>query len=181
MPPKTDIMETDDSLTEDRKLFAALMLEHQEKIKAYISCLVSDRNVVGDILQEVNLVLLEKEDEYDGTKRFFPWACGIAKWKILSYFRDRKRVRMTFDSCLLNELEDKTVRFIENQYDVRWEKLEKCLGRLKPEQDELLRKHYGEGYTIEELAVVNQKSYQTMRKIIYRIKRTLLQWVEQSK
>lgn len=163
----------------DPKAFTAIVLEHQEKLKDYIAFVVSDRNVLEDVLQEVNLTLLDKEKEYNREKDFFPWACGVAKLKILSHFRDKKRERVSFDSDLIETLAGKAVAIIESKYDVRREKMEQCLTKLPPEQNRLMWMHYGENYSVEEIADIQRRKYDTIRKILYRIRAVLVRCVEQ--
>lgn len=176
-----DYSTTDDFSVGDRKAFAALVLEHQGKLKAYISFVISDRNAVVDILQDVNLTLLDKEDEFDWGKNFFAWASGIAKVKIMSHFRDRKRERIAFDTDLIDQLVAQSETIIENEYDSCRKKMEKCLSRLSPDQNRLLRMHYGENYTVHEIAEIHQKKSKTVGQILYRIKTALIRCVEQSR
>lgn len=75
------------------------IVEAQYDIKSFVSKYIFNKSDVPDVMQEINKVLLEKEDSFDVNKAFKAWAIGIAKWQIKAYIQKKKRNReVGFDS-----------------------------------------------------------------------------------
>ena len=72
---------------------AAWIAAAQRPLCAYIRALVGGREDVDDILQEVNLVLWRKANEYDGRGQFLTWACKVAYMQVLATMKQRRRDR----------------------------------------------------------------------------------------
>lgn len=76
------------------------IVEAQYDIKSFVSKYIFNKSDVPDVIQEINKVLLEKEDSFDINKSFKGWAIGVAKWQIRAYLQKKKRNRelVIFDS-----------------------------------------------------------------------------------
>lgn len=70
----------------------------QDRLFAYILALVPDRNVARDILQETNLVLWRRREEFVAGTSFVAWASKVTFFQTLAYRRDRGRDRHVFFS-----------------------------------------------------------------------------------
>ena len=68
----------------------------QLRLRNYIYSRVFNKSDINDIVQEVNQVLIKKENEYDSNKSFTAWALGIAKYQIKGYLSNIKRNRITY-------------------------------------------------------------------------------------
>ena len=84
---------------------AMFWVNSQPVVSAYISANVVDTHHVEDILQEVAQVCAEKFDEYDRERSFISWAMGIARNRILKYYRTRSRDRIVLSEAVLERLE----------------------------------------------------------------------------
>ena len=61
--------------------FLVNLIDCQSRLASFIYALVMDEEVVQDILQETNLVLWRKADEFrDGS--FWAWASQVARFKV---------------------------------------------------------------------------------------------------
>jgi RNA polymerase sigma factor (sigma-70 family) len=69
------------------------IVEAQYDIKSFVSKYIFNKSDVPDVMQEINKVLLEKEDSFDVNKAFKAWVIGIAKWQIRAYLQKKKRNR----------------------------------------------------------------------------------------
>lgn len=54
-----------------------LISRHQVVLHDYLFALIQDASRTNDILQETNLVLWRKADEYNASRPFLPWARTI--------------------------------------------------------------------------------------------------------
>src|SRR4051812_35307759 len=55
---------------------------------AYVGSVIGSSAEAADVLQETNVALWEKADEYDTARPFLPWAYQFAWFEVLAY---RKR------------------------------------------------------------------------------------------
>ena len=86
----------------------------QRPLFAYIRTLIGPGSDVDDVLQEVNLILWRKRDEFDGRGRFLTWACHIAYLQVLAHCKKRRRESILYRDegvldniagCLTEEVE----------------------------------------------------------------------------
>ena len=54
---------------------------HQSRLRAFVRCLLVRSSDVDDLLQQVNVVLWEKADEFQPGTDFGAWASQIARFK----------------------------------------------------------------------------------------------------
>ncbi len=68
---------------------ARLWVQSQSVISAYITANVLDVQHAEDLVQEVAQVVAEKFDTFDRSRSFISWALGIARNRVLKYYRSR--------------------------------------------------------------------------------------------
>ena len=64
--------------------FVLEIIAAQSRLYAYILSLVLNREKARDILQQTNLVLLEKEREFEWGTNFGAWASRVAYYEVLT-------------------------------------------------------------------------------------------------
>jgi RNA polymerase sigma-70 factor, ECF subfamily len=131
--------------------FVQHLANSQTWLYAYILILLGDPAAASDVLQEANLVLWRKADEYvDGTD-FNAWARSVARFQVLAFRRDASRDRHVFDESLVNALADPAAESVA-ALDARRGALHFCLEKLGRRQRDLLHARYTEGNSIEAIA-----------------------------
>ena len=100
--------------TEESKIFISLLMPAQKRIYAYIAYHVPNRNDSDDVFQEVVATLISKFGEYEEGTDFLKWAIAVAKYKILSLHRDRKRMRIVFDDADMDQIHRETTKKIDS-------------------------------------------------------------------
>jgi len=113
------------------------LIDAQSSLEGYIYSLVLDRELTKDLLQQTNVVVLEKQSSFQQGTNFFAWACRIAYHEVLAMRRDRSRERYLFDDNLLAALAVKSAEVFEHHSE-RMEALLECLSELQDEQRELI-------------------------------------------
>ena len=68
--------------------------EIQPSLFSYIKSRIYNSHDAQDILQNVNLILVNKKSEYDKNKSFSGWAFKIAKFQIMGFLSHSKRSRL---------------------------------------------------------------------------------------
>ena len=84
--------------------FVQLLTGIQSNLYSYICSLIVDTSGAFDVLQETNVVLWDKADEYDPGRPFRPWAYQIAYLQVLAYRKRCVRSRLVFDESLVSEM-----------------------------------------------------------------------------
>ena len=154
--------------------FVQHMLQSQHRLYGFIRALVPDANLAQDVLQETNLVMWRKCDEFAPGTDFHAWACRIAHFQVLAHRRDKGRDRHLFDEELLRRLapvaEQQTA-----DLQLREQALRDCLQQVTAERQELLRLRYGNSLSINEIADRLGQSVSAVTNSLYRVRRALLE------
>lgn len=96
----------------------------QPKIKAFVLSRVINRCDAFDVIQDINRVIIEKEQEFDDARDFDAWGMGIARLQILAYLTKIKRNKnVSFDNLIEGHMQEKSGI------------VDSCHGELKPIDD----------------------------------------------
>ena len=80
----------------------------QPKIKAFVLSRVINRCDAFDVIQDINRVIIEKEQEFDDSRDFDAWGMGIARFQILAYLTKMKRNKnISFNNLLEGHMHEK--------------------------------------------------------------------------
>ena len=151
----------------------------QNRLYAYILMLLPNHAAASDVLQETNLVLWRKADEFAEGTEFGAWACRIAHFQVLAWFRDAKRDRLVFDQQLIDELGVEAATLIA-ELDDRRRALRLCMVRLGERERKLLRCRYELGWSIKQIAGELGLSPGAVATSLYRIRNELLLCIEKN-
>lgn len=132
-----------------------------------------------DVLQETLLTLWAKRLEFDPTRDFLPWAFGIARLKVLEFWRKQPRWE-SFAQGDLQDLLDARQQKLEGELSERTERLRECLRKLPPAHHALLHRYYTAEETIETIAQTEARSVDSVYKALQRIRRVLSDCITRS-
>lgn len=142
---------------------------HAPGIVAYLCQHISNAQDVEDLLVEVFLAALNKPGFSDlAVEHQRAWLRRVAHNKMID--RLRKMTSLTLTS-LDEALEYESSELSPEEQSIRRESyahLYRCLARLGPEQQELIRLRYGEGLRLVEIAARLRKPDGTVRKQLMR-------------
>ena len=163
---------------EKNRLFNWLVLEHHLRVRAFVRSLGVGPDWVDDIAQEAFMTAYEKWNTFDQSRDFGKWVRGIAA-NIVSYeFRKQARRRRILDSGLTDILLNLYHRAEEPIDPVGIDAVKACLGKLSPENREIVQGRYRDNLTAPELAKKHEKSAVNIRQMLVRIRRDLHACVE---
>ena len=154
-----------------------LLTEAQPRLFAFILTLLPDRHAARDVLQETNLTLWEKADEFEYGTNFIGWSCQIARFKVLAHFRDAGRDRHLFDEATLSRMAGVAERMTEQTRD-RLDALAECKELLPAEQRELIHRRYDREQTPAMIADETGNSSNTVRQSLFRTRHALMKCVQ---
>lgn len=170
-------MEPTNSQDLKRERFVTALSAAQSSLYRHIYSLYPDSGKVDDILQETNIVLWRKVDEFDESREFMPWARTIARYQVLAAMRDKSR-----DPLVMNE-ELVDLIAAESEADdssslPKLHALEICLGRLSGKQRDLILRRYRRGACVEEIAHSIGRPVGSLSQALYRIRQSLMKCIE---
>ena len=153
--------------------FDLLLAEAQPRIRGYLASILGGWAEVDDLLQETNLVLIQKQDSFKPGTNFIAWAFRVAFFKATTWRRDRSRERrVVFNETEFQDIAAATEDFFSQRPAVA-EALEECLEALKPGERELLRAKYTERRRLTDYAAELRCSAASLHKKISRIRLAL--------
>lgn len=151
----------------------------QHRIYAFILTLVPNWSDADDLMQETTEVMWRKFQDEEHIHDFCAWGKAIARNKIMNFYAKKKRERILFDDSLLKDVmerEEKT----SLQEELRVRTLQKCMGKLRPNDRQLIQILYAHELTIKKLAEEVKRPVQGLYKAMARIHHTLVQCVRRS-
>jgi RNA polymerase sigma-70 factor (ECF subfamily) len=151
---------------------------HQARLRGLVRCLLVQPSDVDDLLQEVNLVLWEKADDFEPGTDFWAWASQIVRFKVLNHARKLGRERLVFDPEILERVAD-VARDRLQTLDRRRMALDHCLKQLAPSQRQLIDLRYSGEHTIDRIADSIGRPTGSIRQTLYRIRTALLACIEE--
>lgn len=157
--------------------FVLEMINCQSRLYAYVLSLVFDKDRARDVLQQSNLILLEKKHEYQPGTAFGAWACKIAFYEVLAERRRNQRDRHMFSDELLALVAARSEHLTDN-LDRRAEALEECVALLSDNQRQILLARYSPGGSVAEIAKAAQKTPGAISVVLHRVRNALLDCVQ---
>lgn len=165
---------------ESLQIYVQLMTQHQGALRAFIVSLMPGQPDVGDVLQETNLILWQKRDQFEEGSKFLAWAFTIARYEVM-HQRDRvkRSSRLVFSDELINAIAQPAE---EAAGDLNEEPqlcaLEHCMKLLREQERVLINHRYTRGKSLENLAAFQKKSPGALRTSLFRVRATLRKCIE---
>lgn len=149
----------------------------QSRLYAYICTLLGEAASARDVLQDTNLALWDKAQDYDPARPFLPWAYRVAYIQVLAYRKRCSRSRLLFDEQLVSELAEQTLQR-NDDLDQRLEALGDCINKLTGPRKEIINCRYLRGESVDGIAERLHKAPNVVAASLYRIRKTLLDCIE---
>lgn len=157
--------------------FVRELTEVQKDLRHFVGYLMGGQSEVQDVVQEVNLLLWEKREEFEAGTNFKAWSFAVARFKVLSKRRKMKRQGVqVFDEGLIDRLADEWEQDPAQQESLMGA-LEKCVSRLGKEDVHLLRERYAGHGNVGKLAEQLGRTAVSLRARLFRLRAALKQCV----
>jgi len=164
-----------------RKLeFAECLRQHQSQLFGYIHSLLRNLNDADDLFQQTSLILWKKFAEYDRSRSFLSWACGVARFEIANFLRARSRQQLYFTDELNLLLIEAHEALKQDEIDYRREALSKCTAKLRASDRKLLADCYSESSSVADVAQEQGRSPQSVHNSLRRIRRALFECIRRT-
>jgi len=160
---------------ESQTQFVTLLTAAQPQLFGYITTLLGDVHAASNVLQETNLVLWTKAEDFRPGSSFIAWAREVAYYKALSYIRDLKRDKLIVDYRLVEKVFARSDRRDEDERRIA---LRHCLSQLDERQQQLVRSRYTDGTSIASMAQQRDKTEGAVKMALKRVRTSLMACVK---
>ena len=148
----------------------------QIELLRYLTALLGDFEAANNALQETNVVLWQKMDEFVLGTNFQAWATKIAYWQARAYARDLAREKLVFSEEFVVDLADCHDQMTSTDESLK--ALQLCLQRLRSEDRDLIAMRYGNDFSIQQMSGRLQKSPAAIKGALQRVRRKLRACIE---
>jgi RNA polymerase sigma-70 factor, ECF subfamily len=159
--------------------FAQLLATCQRRVFLYLLSLLHNAADAEEVLQETNVVLWRKFDQYEPGTSFDRWACRIAYFEAMK----RREKSLRHERLFSNEFVETLAREAEDtleRLEPRRRALEGCLGKLSETDRQLVLRRYQDRGTTQGVAESFGRSVQGTRRALHRIRMALLACIERT-
>lgn len=153
----------------DRASFAALVEEHQDRLRGFLYRYTRNRQDAEDLTQDTFVKAYRNIHRYDSKYRFSTWLYTIARRTVYNHFRDKKPTEaLEYDLVESSDSPDEEAS-LDDEIGWVWE----AAKQLKPDFREALQLKYVDDLSIEEIAKVMGKSQTNVKIILFRARNKL--------
>lgn len=166
-----------DHNTASMRELARFWVQSQPAISAYITANVIDMHHAEDLVQEVAQVVAEKFETYDRSRSFTSWALGIARNRLLKYYRTRSRDRLVLSEAALARLAV-ALENVAHESESRREALRICLQQISGRRRDVLEMRYSKQARIGDIAAQFGMSPSGVSVMLFRVRAALLSCIQ---
>lgn len=158
--------------------YVKLLTRHQEDIRAFIASLIPGSSDVGDILQETNVVLWMKRDDFEPGTNFIAWSFAIARLQVLKQrSRAKREGELRFSDKFIEAVSGMSPPAVLHEEYLS--ALERCMAKLTTYQRNMITSRYSSGRSLREFAENNGESPASLRSTLLRLRKALRKCIEQ--
>jgi RNA polymerase sigma-70 factor (ECF subfamily) len=159
--------------------FTQLLGRCQRKVFLYALGMLHNAADAEEVLQETNILLWEKFDQYQPGTDFARWACCIAHFQALKLRKKKSAEERLFSDQFIEIVAARWDRTFD-QIDSRREALDECLGKLSSRDRELVVRRYQAGATTRSVAEALGRSVVATRRRLRHIRDKLMGCIQRS-
>jgi RNA polymerase sigma-70 factor (ECF subfamily) len=153
--------------------FLRLYAEHRARLFVFIGTLLRHWEDAEDVLQLTSVVLRSKFDQFDPSRDFFHWACGIAYRQALRLRGRETRRKQVHRDVAMKKLAEKHIArndLLESRRAV----LNDCVAKLAQRDREIVEHYYYQDRkTVAEVAAELSRPASTVLQALVRIRSSL--------
>ena len=151
--------------------------ENRSRILALIVAMVHDFDLAEELFQETVVEILNSEDSFDPTRRFLPWACGVAKHVVLRHWKRQQKAPANGMNETVAQLAMIAVEGDDDVWHSERVALRRCFQKLSPRMRRLLLLRYGQNVKGPELAQQAAVQVGSIRTTLARLRGQLRQCI----
>lgn len=152
--------------------FVQQLTNSQSNLRAYLVASLGNYEDASEVLQQTNLVLWRNAQSFRPGADFMPWALTLAKYEIMSFYRDRRRDRHVFTEEVAT-LMLRTASEELPDLNERFTALRECIGKLSEDHREMVRLRYEDKAPIARIAKQLARTENSIKSALVRIRQSL--------
>ena len=157
--------------------FISLLTAYQNRLYAYILSLLGDPAAAEEVLQQANLVIWEKADDFEPGSDFEAWVMTIARFEVKAWRTRVSRDRLVFTDAAFARLET-AAQQLPAMLEQRIALLHDCFGRLSDRQRQLIQQRYENNQSLDELSRRSGESRSVIAQALYRARLALVRCMQ---
>ncbi len=157
--------------------FIRAFTQSQRPLFLYILPLVGNPSDADEVLQETNLVIWSKWDQFEEGTNFVAWGRAIARLEVFRFRRTRGRKLCFLEDDVLEIVASRNETVSEEVY-LRQEALALCITQLRAKDRELIQMRYSPGVNGDQVADMLGRPANSVYQSLGRIRRTLMECVK---
>ncbi len=155
------------------------LTEAQPRLFGFLLKRLGSNEQAHEVLQEVNLTVCRKADEFQPGSDFMAWAFTIARFQVMAFRKRQDRDRLVFPEDLALALEKLDRQMFPPQEDAtRATALEDCMNKLQPSHRDLLLRRYAEAHSVQAIAAEIGRTANAVSITLHRLREQLLHCVQ---
>jgi RNA polymerase sigma-70 factor (ECF subfamily) len=131
-----------------------------------------------DVLQETNLVLWAKREEFKEGTNFKAWAHTVARFQVLAHLRDKTREPLSLLTPEIFEKLEAETKPEPTSHEARLRALGNCMNQLAPAASKIVSWHYEEKLSLQKIGKQLSMTTNAVKQALFRARRSLQQCVE---
>ncbi|WP_035612322.1 sigma-70 family RNA polymerase sigma factor [Haloferula sp. BvORR071] len=163
---------------EASETFVTELTDHQTAMLAFIRALMPGSSGARDLLQEVNIILWQKREQFEAGSNFKAWAFQVIRFHLMNH---RRRLAskgwLVFDDELVERISP-ALEADPEELEVRHQALHHCLQKLRPKDRELLQHRYASGAPLNDYAKAINRSPGTLKATLFNLRAALRKCIE---
>lgn len=156
--------------------FVQLFTQHQRRLYLFTLSQIPNPTEAEEVLQNTNLVIWSKYQQFRLGTNFFAWACQIARYEVLKYRERHYREKVSFSDDFVQWVADEAEPQSES-LEIQRNALNKCLNKLRPRDRELIQMRYSPGESGKSVAEFLGRPSNSVYQSLSRIRRVLTECV----
>ncbi|WP_193214271.1 sigma-70 family RNA polymerase sigma factor [Luteolibacter marinus] len=154
--------------------FVQLLTAHQSLIHTFVLSLAPHSPDVEDIVQQINLVLWRKRDDFEAGSNFRAWALTVSRFQVMAYRKKmalRRTDRLSDEAIdlLAADAAEEEPAFLAKHHQV----LRVCFEKLGKADRELLIQRYWKNTPLRDFAVMTGRSEAALKSSLHRLRLAL--------
>lgn len=158
--------------------FVRELTDHQSPMLAFIRSLAPGSPSARDLLQEVNVILWQRRDQFTPGTNFKAWAFQTIRYHLMNH---RRRLAakgwLIFDDEVIARVAP-ALESDSEELDSRHDALRHCMAKLRPKDRELLQHRYASGAPLKDYAKAIQRSAGTLKATLFALRSALRRCIE---
>ena len=148
--------------------FSRKLTSLQRSLYAYILTLLPNRADAEDVLQETNLILCRKANEYDPNGHFQGWAFQIARYQVMAQITKTMRIRLQFSTEVVEALAAE--EFDSKRMALSQKALQLCYDLLPEHMKKIARLRFREESNLKDISAKVGRPLGSVSATLHRIR-----------